>query len=180
MRRLFPTLGLLAGGLVAAATPAAAQAPADHATHAAPAALDPAMLAQVKGVKAATERFRDIEAAKAAGYVEQFPAGCIETPDGAQGYHWLNPTLVDTKVDPLAPELVMYEPQADGSMKLIGVDYVVPFDQWTAAEPPTLFGMPLGRNEKLSVYAIHIWTERPNPSGTFAMFNPAVSCKYAK
>lgn len=180
MRRLVPSLALLAGGFVLSAVPAAAQAAADHAAHAAPAALDPAMLANVKGVKAATERFRDFAAAQAAGYVKQFPEGCVETADGSQGYHWLNPTLVDTIVDPLRPELVMYEPQADGAMKLIGVDYVVPFDQWTAAEPPTLFGMPLGRNEKLSVYAIHIWTERPNPSGTFAMFNPAASCRYAK
>ncbi len=180
MRRLIPTLGLLAGGLVVAPSPAAAQAPADHAAHAAPAALDPAMAAKVKEVAVATERFRDIEVAKAEGYAHQQPVGCIEAPEGAQGYHWLNPDLVDTTVNPLEPELVMYEPQADGSMKLIGVDYIVPFAKWTATEPPTLFGMPLGRNEKLEVFAIHIWTERPNPSGTFAMFNPAVSCKYAK
>lgn len=180
MRRLIPTMGLLAGGLVLAASPAAAQAPADHAAHAAPAALDPALAAKVKEVAAATEQFRDFQAAQAAGYAHQQPVGCIETADGSQGYHWLNPDLVDTTVDPLAPELLMYEPQADGSMKLIGVDYIVPIAKWTADEPPTLFGMPLGRIEKLEVFAIHIWTERANPSGTFAAFNPAVSCKYAK
>jgi hypothetical protein len=180
MRRLLSTLGLLAGGLMLPAGSAVAQAPAGHEAHAAPAALDPALAAKVNEVAAATQQYRDFETARAAGYAHQQPVGCIETPEGAQGYHWLNPDLVDTTVDPLQPELVMYEPQADGSMKLIGVDYIVPFVKWTASEPPTLFGMPLGRNEKLEVFAIHIWTERPNPSGTFAMFNPSVSCKYAK
>ena len=180
MQKVIRPLALLAGGLALAVGPAVAQAPTGHAAHAAAAPLDPALAAKVKEVAVATAQFRDFEAAKAAGYAHQQPIGCIEAAEGAQGYHWLNPDLVDTTVDPLEPELLMYEPQADGSMQLIGVDYIVPIAQWTAAEPPTLFGMPLGRNEKLEVFAIHIWTERPNPSGTFAMFNPAVSCKYAK
>jgi hypothetical protein len=94
--------------------------------------------------------------------------------------HYLNPGLVDSTVELLRPELVMYEPQPDGSLQLIGVDYVVPFDAWTAPEAPTLLGVPFMRNEPLGVWALHIWAWRPNPSGMFAMWNPQASCAYAK
>jgi hypothetical protein len=60
------------------------------------------------------------------------------------------------------------------------VDYVVPFDQWTSSEPPTLLGKPFLRNEALGVWALHIWAWRPNPGGMFAGWNPAASCAYAR
>ena len=136
-------------------------------------------MAEVERVRQATARFASLDTAMAAGYTQQYPEGCAQSPDGVQGYHYMNPSLVDAQVDPMTPELVMYERQADGSMRLIGVDYVIPFDQWTAAEPPTLLGQPLLRNEPLGVWAIHIWTERDNPSGMFAPWNPNASCEHA-
>jgi hypothetical protein len=73
----------------------------------------------------------------------------------------------------------MYEPQADGSQRLVGVDYVVPFAAWSSDAPPTLLGVPFMRNEPLGVWALHIWAWRSNPSGAFAMWNPTVSCAAA-
>ena len=35
------------------------------------------------------------------------------------------------------------------------------------------------RNEKLAVWALHIWNFRDNPAGTFAMWIPRVSCDHA-
>ena len=66
---------------------------------------------------------------------------------------------------------------ADVKKELIGVDYVVPFAKSTTA--PSLLGVPFMRNEKLGVWALHIWTLRSNPSGMFAAWNPEVSCKNA-
>ena len=137
-------------------------------------------LKAVAQVRRATTGLPDIAAARRAGYTEQFPAGCAQSPSGVQGFHYLNPGLVDATVELLRPELVMYEPQRDGSLQLIGVDYVVPFDAWTASEPPTLLGVPFMRNEPLGVWALHIWAWRPNPSGMFAMWNPKASCAYAQ
>jgi hypothetical protein len=134
----------------------------------------------VARVRLATTALHDIAAARDAGYTVQYPAGCAQSPSGVQGFHYLNPGLVNATVELLRPELVMYEPQRDGSLQLIGVDYVVPFDAWTATEPPTLLGMPFMRNEPLGVWALHIWAWRPNPSGMFAMWNPKASCAYAK
>jgi hypothetical protein len=141
--------------------------------------LSAEMTAEVERVRQATARFASLDTARAAGYTQQYPEGCAQSADGVQGFHYMNPALVDTVLDPMQPELVMYEPQADGSMRLIGVDYVVPFDQWTSDQPPTLLGQPLLRNEPLSVWAIHIWTERDNPSGMFAPWNPNASCEHA-
>ena len=131
-------------------------------------------------VRAATAALADRDAAVAAGYSAQFPAGCAAAEGvGAQGFHYLNESLVDGKTDPLRPELVMYEPQADGSLVLVGVDYIIPFTEWKAPQPPRLHGVEFGRLEALGVWALHIWTERANPAGLFAAWNPAVSCRYA-
>lgn len=125
----------------------------------------------------ATARYHDIAVAQGDGYTTQYPAGCSESPLGAQGFHYLNTALVDATVELLRPELVMYEPQPDGSLQLIGVDYVVPLSASEA--PPTLLGVPFGRNEALGVWALHIWAWRPNPRGMFAMWNPNASCEFA-
>ena len=117
--------------------------------------------------------------ARAEGWTDQYPEGCAESAEGAQAYHWLNPSLVDGRVELLQPELFMYEPQQDGSMELVGVDYIIPFDQWSASQPPMLLGQPLLRNEPLGVWALHIWAWRDNPSGMLAPWNPNVSCEFA-
>ena len=148
--------------------------------HAAGGALTAEQLRAIAHVRRATAGLHDIAAARAAGYTEQFPAGCAQSPAGVQGFHYLNPGLVDATVELLRPELVMYESQRDGSLQLIGVDYVVPFDAWPSSEAPTLLGVPFMRNEPLGVWALHIWAWRPNPSGMFAMWNPKASCAFAQ
>jgi hypothetical protein len=133
----------------------------------------------VQNVRTTADRFKDLAAAKSAGYAKQYPEGCIQTADGSQGFHYLNESLADDRVDLNTPELLMYEPKPDGSMELIGVDYMIPFDKWTAAEPPQILNRPMMRNEPLKVWALHIWTHRDNPSGMFAAYNPAANCDNA-
>ena len=163
-----------------AGTPVSESAPLVAHRHADAGRLTAAQHQGVARVRRASNALHDVAAARAAGYTNQYPAGCAQSPSGVQGFHYLNPGLVDDKVELLRPELVMYEPQRDGSLQLIGVDYVVPFDAWTAPEPPSLLGVPFMRNEPLGVWALHIWAWRPNPSGMFAMWNPKASCAYAQ
>jgi hypothetical protein len=166
--------------LAASALPAALAGQSAHTAHASEAtAMTPELARQVERVRTATERFQDLATAVDRGWTDQYPEGCAASDEGAQAFHYLNPSLVDGEVDLLEPELFMYEPQADGSMELVGVDYVIPFDQWAGAEPPTLLGRPLMRNEPLGVWAIHIWAWRANPAGVFAPWNPDVSCEHA-
>ncbi|MFN8574488.1 MAG: hypothetical protein U0132_20720 [Gemmatimonadaceae bacterium] len=165
------TLVFLAAAAVATACGSSTSEPNDG--------LTPQQRQGVAQVKSATSAFQTFSASQQAGYTHQFPVGCAQSAEGAQGFHYLNDGLVDGQVDLLHPELVMYEPQADGTMRLIGVDYIVPFDQWTSPTAPTLLGMPFMRNEPLGVWALHIWAFRTNPTGMFAMWNPNASCQNA-
>jgi hypothetical protein len=133
-------------------------------------------------VRAATARFHDVEEAVRAGYVVQYPAGCATSPSGTQGFHYLNPTLAsDAVIDPLAPELLMYEPGPQGQLELVGVDYVIKYSTLPAntLPKPTVLGVDMMNNNPLEVWALHIWSRRPNPSGMFAAWNPNVSCANA-
>jgi hypothetical protein len=140
--------------------------------------------ALVKIVREATERFQDVEAAKAEGYALQF--GCVSGSDsGAMGMHFVNgPLVMDGELDATHPEIVIYEPLPSGRLKLIGADYLVLADAWNAkhASPPELngqlfhlfdapnrFGLP-------AFYTLHVWAWKENPTGTFVNWHSNVSC----
>ena len=78
--------------------------------------------ALVRTVREATERFKDVTVAEAEGYHLQF--GCVSGPDsGAMGMHFVNVPLVgDGVIDATKPEIVIYEPQPNGRLRIIGAD----------------------------------------------------------
>ena len=140
--------------------------------------------ALIKIVREATERFQDVEVAKAEGYVLQF--GCVSgSESGAMGMHFVNGPLVgDGELDPTRPEIVIYEPLPNGKLKLIGADYLVLADAWNAKhagppemmgqlfhlfEAPNRFGLP-------AFYTLHVWAWKDNPAGTFVNWHTKVSC----
>ena len=94
-------------------------------------------------------------------------------------FHFGKAALIDGTVDVLEPELLVYEPQKNGRMRLVAVEYIVPFDMWTANEPPMLFGQAFHRNEAFGLWVLHVWHFRHNPAGMFSDWNPTVSCEYA-
>jgi len=143
--------------------------------------------------EAATEGYQDPEAAEAAGYGLP-PEGplheCIASLDdtGAMGLHFINGDLVgDAELDPAAPEALVYEPAADGSLELVALEYVVFAEAWDAENDtaPMLFGEMFmlvdepNRYELPAFYALHAWIWKENPSGTLANFNPEVTCANA-
>lgn len=137
--------------------------------------------ALAKKVRRATSRFRDIDVARMEGYVVQLP--CVSGPGGgAMGVHLVNPDLLGTKeIVPETPEALMYEPQPNGQMKLVGVEYITLAEAWVGEVPvldghlphyagaPNRYGLP-------AFYELHIWAWRHNPSGLFADWNPRVTC----
>jgi hypothetical protein len=141
----------------------------------------------VRFVRDATRRFRDVNQAITEGYVEQF--GCVsDDDDGAMGVHFVNGAKVgDPKLDAADPELIIYEAQPNGTMKLIGVDYLVVAEAWHAAGnagPPELggqlfhlFGAP-NRFGLPPFYTLHIWAWKDNPNGAFVNWHPNVSCAH--
>jgi hypothetical protein len=130
-------------------------------------------LARLRATLAPFHRF---EAARAAGYDAQITP-CMELPGtGGMGFHYGNPALIDGVVDALEPEILLYVPERNGRMRLLAVEYIVPFDAWTAADPPSLYGQTFAPNEAFGVWALHAWVWHHNPAGMFADWNPRVSC----
>lgn len=135
---------------------------------------------ELQAVRAATSRFSSFVQAEKAGYTYLFNNACFSDPTaGAMGYHYVNTTLLDATVDPLAPEAVMYEPQANGTLKLVGLEYVVPKAAWTGSELPSLFGQQYSYNATFDLYTLHVWLFQENPAGMFVGWNPTVSCANA-
>ena len=140
--------------------------------------------ALMKIVRDSTERFKDVSAAMAEGYALQF--GCVSGSDsGAMGLHYVNANLVGSGVlDPTRPQIVIYEPMPDGSLKLIGADYLVIADEWnkTHSGPPELMGQLFHYFEAPNrfglppFYTLHVWAWKDNPNGAFVNWHPKVSC----
>jgi hypothetical protein len=140
--------------------------------------------ALVQIVRNSTERFKDVSVAMAEGYVLQF--GCVSGSDsGAMGLHYVNGTLVNNGIlDATRPQIVIYEPMPDGSLKLIGADYLVLADTWdqTHSSPPQLMGQLFHYFEAPNrfglppFYTLHVWAWKDNPNGAFVNWHPNVSC----
>lgn len=140
---------------------------------------------ELQAVKAATARYHSFEQAEQNGYTI---AGepCVATPLGAMGIHAVNPALVeDPDIDPLRPEVLLYLPDADGKLRLVGVEYLradEDGDLGTDADRPTVLGQPFdgpmpGHNPTMPVhYDLHVWLWADNPAGLFAIGNPTLAC----
>ena len=167
-------------------------------------------------VRAATARFQDVSVALAEGYIAD-PANMCETAAmmgrpaalGAMGIHYFRPDLLGiagppnprvdgtgTHTDFNQPSILIYEPQQDGSLKLVAVENLVFKKSWEEAghsAPPSFHGVPYDHmfddpatptiDEAHNFephYDRHVWLYRENPNGVFAQFNPNVTCAHAK
>jgi hypothetical protein len=178
-------LPLVLAGLVMACDQAAEVAtspPQAHGSHAAlqnNAPISGQVEREIARLRQLTAPFHDFQTAADAGWGTRI-TGCFSDPElGGMGYHYGNVALIDGTVDALEPELLLYEPRKNGKLRLVAVEYIVPFGAWTAAEPPRLYGQSFHRNEVFGLWVLHVWHFRHNPSGTFADWNPDVSCEFA-
>jgi len=169
-------------------------------------------LAEVRNL---TARFQDVNVALAEGYIRD-PSDTCETAEmmgrpasvGAMGVHYFRPDLLGitgppsprvdgngTYTDFHLPAVLIYEPQADGSMALVAVENLVFQAAWKAAghdAPPTYYGVPYDNMADDPATAIdeahmftphfdrHVWIYRDNPNGVFTPLNPAVTCQHHK
>ena len=144
---------------------------------------------QLSGLRAATNKFHSIAVAEQNGYgllTDAQGIACIDMPGmGGMGVHWANSTLVgDPAVLPNHPEALVYAPGRDGTLQLAAVEYVVLKGAWDATHkyPPKLFGHVFNFTDAPNryglppFYSLHVWAWKHNATGTFAMWNPAVSC----
>ncbi|MGV3709887.1 MAG: hypothetical protein ACO1Q7_13720 [Gemmatimonas sp.] len=132
---------------------------------------------EIAGLRKSLAPFGSFKLAKEAGYTVPI-TDCMSNGDvGAMGVHWGNASYIDGVADSLHPEALIYEPGTNGEMTLVGVEFIIPFSVLPKTAPaPTLFGQKYMVNEIFQVWALHVWTHRANPNGTYAMWNPRVRC----
>jgi hypothetical protein len=153
----------------------------------------PALPSELEALRTSLEKYQDPVVAIRDGYFSTL--GCIEYPApggagrvayqaGGMGIHFLNPALVGPVPDPQRPALLLYEPDSQGKLTLIGAEWFVPLATGVK-ERPQLFGQafdgPMEGHEPLLPqglhhYDLHVWLWKPNPAGLFSPTNPLVKC----
>jgi hypothetical protein len=165
--------------------------PQVSSSQAKPAAAMP-MSSELQATKAALAKYADPIVAIRDGYFStvaciDFPKGAdegsIKYPAGAMGVHFLNMGNVGPTLDPLKPQVLIYEP--------VGDKLVLAAAEWFMPEPaangtaPTIFGQtlygPMDGHEPimpaaLRHYDLHVWLWKDNPAGMFVSTNKAVKC----
>ncbi len=169
--------------------------------------------AEIAKVREATAKYKDVNVALAEGFVPA-PSGCVTAEHeglpaewGAMGIHYIHPAMLKiTKTEPrvdgmathtdfMKPSILLYEPQADGSLVLVGVENLVFQKSWKEAgnsAPPTfaertwdtMADDPATETDEAHAfephYDQHVWTLRENPNGALVPFNPNVTCEHFK
>ena len=139
-------------------------------------------------VRNATERYSDINVALGEGWQRATP--CVSGPEtGAMGVHLVLVSRITAGIlNAELPEALIYEPQANGGMRLVGVEYIVLADVWAKNHPgegppaldgnllhyvgaPNRYGLP-------AFFEIHVWAWERNPMGNLADWNTHVNCDH--
>ena len=142
----------------------------------------------VNKVRKATAQFKDINAALAAGFAQATP--CVSGPDfGAMGVHFvLGSRIAAGTLNATEPEALIYEPQSNGSFRLVGVEFIILASVWQTQIPPMSTATPALEGHLMNFvdapnryglpafYEMHVWAWERNPVGSFADWNTQVSC----
>jgi hypothetical protein len=192
---LLPTLRRAhAAHLVAAATLALLLTlpPRTAMSQAHGAAARPSLPPELVQLRAGLEKYQDPIVAVRDGYFST--VGCIAYPKGGgegtmpytpggMGVHFLNMQLIGAPIDPLKPQVLIYEPDGN-KLRLAAAEWFVPTAA-TGGKRPTVMGKELegpmmGHEplmpEGLHHYDLHVWLWKANPKGVYAPTNPAVTC----
>lgn len=153
----------------------------------------PSLPTELESVRAALDKYRDPMIAVADGYFStvacvEFPKGghegTLQYVPGGMGVHFLNAALIGPPLDVAKPQVLIYEPDANGKLSLVAAEWFVPVAAAGNARP-AIFGrnldgpmeghppiMPTG----LHHYDLHVWLWKNNPAGVYSSTNPALKC----
>jgi hypothetical protein len=142
----------------------------------------------VQAVRDATARFKNVTDPSQVGDSYALLFGCVSGGDfGAMGLHFVKGDILhDGDVNANEPEILLFEPTKDGGIRLTGADFIVFKGEWEEKHkdegPPSLNGQLFhlfdspNRFALDPFYTLHVWAWKDNPNGTFANWNPNVSC----
>ena len=146
--------------------------------------------AELGVARRSTIRYQEASVALRDGFVAD-PI-CIASPAGTMGVHYFNPARVDNRLSAAEPEVLLYVREGTQT-RLVALEYLIPvfvngqpyFGLNPPANPgptPQMFGqtfqgpMPGHSPTMPWHYDLHVWIWQDNPAGTFAQFNPSISC----
>jgi hypothetical protein len=136
---------------------------------------------QLAALRRVTASFQEFSTASAAGWSAQITP-CMTDPGGAggMGFHYGNTALIDGTATVENPQLLLYEPEKNGRLRLVAVEYIIPYTFHARdAAPPVLFGQQFQQVDAFQLWGLHAWVWKENPSGIFASWNPTVNCANA-
>jgi hypothetical protein len=155
----------------------------------------PPLPLELEKVRSALDKYQDPIVAVHDGYFSTlgcvaFPAaggsGEVPYPAGGMGVHFLNVGLLGPGLDPLRPQILVYEPEGD-KLRLAAAEWFVPLSTGIK-ERPQLFGRPFdgpmeGHHPLMPTtmhhYDLHVWLWKKNPAGMFSPTNPDLNCPKA-
>ena len=131
--------------------------------------LTPETVWELQQAKIATARYNNFDQAIADGYVD------INVIVPEMGYHYLKMENLNATFEYAKPEILVYNKEENGRMKLVALEYAVPISLSPNA-PPSGF---TGTNDVWSVYqgvlwTLHAWVWEYNPDGVFNPTNPLI------
>jgi hypothetical protein len=171
--------------------------------------------AEIEKVRIATLKYNDVKVALAEGFIPDPTGNCISAAEeglpahwGGMGLHYINPKMLkitqgkprvdgkNTHTDFMNPSILLYEPQADGSLALVGVENLVFLNAWKAAgnQAPPIFAGRIwdtmadnSSTEKDEAHHFephhdqHVYFQKmSNPKDQLKAFSPNVTCKHHK
>ncbi|MDA1088728.1 MAG: hypothetical protein O3A85_00220 [Proteobacteria bacterium] len=171
--------------------------------------------AEIKKIQQATSKYSDVNVALAEGYVPAPPGHCIDAASeglppewGGMGIHYIRPdvlkiTATDPRVDGMSthtdfmkPAILLYEPQANGGLILVGAENLVFMKAWKEAghhNPPKSMGRTWDTmmddantpQDEAHMFQPHhdqhvYFRKHANLKDGLNPFSPTVSCKYGK
>lgn len=149
-------------------------------------------------VRNATEQYQDVNNATKFTPV----LGCVSGSDhGAMGIHYVNLNMLNGEtllgntqnLDPTRPQALIYEPQPNGELKLVGVEFLIFASALPTNAAPQVDGhlmlyidgptasrpqAPANRYGLPALYELHVWAWRDNPQGPFVDWNDHVTCAH--
>lgn len=152
----------------------------------------PILPPDLEKIRLALDKYQDPIVAVHDGYLSTL--GCMAYPKGggpgrvpyapgAMGVHFINGHFIGPEVDPVRPQVLVYEPAGD-KLRLVAAEWLVPLDTGVK-QRPQLFGQPFGGPMEghhpfmplaLHHYDLHVWLWKNNPAGLFSATNPDVKC----
>lgn len=169
------------------------------------------LLAFVAATRDAVARYGNVDDAVAAGYIPDPSGHCVSAAMeglpaelGGMGIHYLNPAMLgitasaprvdgtSTYTDFSNPAILLYEPQADGTLKLVGAENLVFEKAWRAAGNADGPRLPMRAWDHMvddpataqdeahgfePHYDQHVWFVGA-PENALTPFNPAVTCDH--